>query len=352
MKATPLLRLAALVFLLPGAAHALKEPVTLADCAEIADDRQRLLCYDRLAVRVSGNGTSLAVPATPVPAVMAQQETPSGPAAKNERRQPFSLARHWELGPDYSHETFTLRPHNDNHILFANYSSSPNDTPFSPNAGLSPQDAGLSDVELTFQLSFKMKLLDDVAETPVDLWFGYTQESFWQLYNRSASRPFRETDYQPELMLVMPVDFNVLGMRTRFVNFGLNHQSNGQGSSLSRSWTRLYAQLGLERDDFTLTGRVWKRIRGNRSEDDNPDITDYMGHGDVAADYRWNDQVFSALARYNFDTSRGAARLGWEFPIRKYINGYVEVFSGYGHSLIDYNHFQNTIGLGLSFSDL
>lgn len=349
MKVTPFLRLVALAFLLPGAAFALAEPATMADCAAITDDRQRLVCYDRLASRALGNGTSLAVPATPERAVTAQQEKPAIPAAKNEGRQPSNLALHWDLEPYYSHETFTFRPHNGNHILFANYSSSPNDTPFSPLAGLSPQGTSLSDVELTFQLSFKMKLLEDMARTPADLWFGYTQESFWQLYNESASRPFRETDYQPELMLVVPFDFNVLGMRTRFVNFGLNHQSNGRGSSLSRSWTRLYAQLGMERDDFTLTGRVWKRIRGSGSDDDNPDITDYMGHGDVAADYRWNDHVFSAMARYNFSTNRGAARLGWEFPLVTHVNGYLEAFTGYGHSLIDYNHSQNTIGLGLSF---
>ena len=211
------------------------------------------------------------------------------------------------------------------------------------------KDTGLQDTEAKFQLSFKMKLLEDVAGTPADFWFGYTQESNWQVYNGKASRPFRETDYQPELMMVAPVDFNLVGMRARFVSLGFVHQSNGQTSTLSRSWNRIYAQMGMEKGDFTLTGRIWKRLREKSHEDDNPDILDYMGHSDVVGTYRWNGHEFSLLTRYNFHSYRGAAQAGWAFPLAKNIKGFVEVFSGYGHSLIDYNHSQKTVGLGLLF---
>jgi phospholipase A1 len=106
----------------------------------------------------------------------------------------------------------------------------------------------------------------------------------------------------------------------------------------------------MEREKFTLTGRLWKRLKESSDEDDNPDITDYMGHGDVLVTYRLGAQVFSVLARNNFDTGKGAAEMGWEFPLVKNLKGYVEVFSGYGHSVIDYNHSQTTIGLGLLFN--
>lgn len=193
-------------------------------------------------------------------------------------------------------------------------------------------------------------LLDNVGNTPANLWFGYTQESNWQLYNHKASSPIRETDYQPELMMVLPTNFNVLGMRARYLNLGFVHQSNGREATFSRGWNRIYAQLGLEKNNFTLTGRLWKRPNESTNNDDNPDITDYMGHGDVIGTYRSGRHVFSLLARRNFETGRGAAKLGWEFPLTENTKGYFEAFSGYGYSLIDYNHHQNTIGMGLSFN--
>jgi len=355
-------RLAWFACCLPGFACSAAPSSPLSNCARIADDRQRLTCYDSLNMEATHANTPGPAAASPVPArseadskavspratARTESQAAAPEAVVTEPGETASgLARHWELEPRHSHETFTFQPHNRNYILFGNYSSSPNREPFT---AVAPQDSDLSKTEVKFQLSFKMKLVDDVAETPADLWFGYTQESFWQLYNSKESRPFRETDYQPEFMLVVPVDFSVLGLHARFASLGFVHQSNGRGPSLSRSWNRVYAQLGLERDNFALTGRVWKRINEGSGEDDNPDIIDYMGRGDVTATYRLNDHILSALGRYNFDTHRGAARLGWEFPLSRNVKGYVEAFSGYGASLIDYNHSQKTIGVGLLFS--
>jgi phospholipase A1 len=185
-----------------------------------------------------------------------------------------------------------------------------------------------------------------VRDKPVDLWFGYTQQSFWQAANRETSSFFRASNYQPELMAIVPVDWKLLGMRARFVNFGISHESNGQISTVSRSWNRAYVQLGLERDNFALLARTWKRIHTS-SKDDNPDIIDYMGKGDLEGVYRWNGHELSLLTRYNFDTGHGAARLGWTFPLASNLKGYVQLFSGYGQSLIDYNNYQRSAGLGV-----
>jgi phospholipase A1 len=192
-----------------------------------------------------------------------------------------------------------------------------------------------------------MKLVENAFDKPVDLWFGYTQNSFWQAGNHEASSPFRETNYQPELMAVTPLHVSVLGMNARFLNLGLVHQSNGQTSTLSRNWNRVYAQIRLERAGWTVLGRVWRRINEAAADDDHRDIVDYMGRGDLVVTYRNDGNDYSALLRRNFSTERGAVQLSWAFPLAGHIKGYAHVFSGCGQSLIDYSYYQNTLGLGV-----
>ncbi|HEV7813836.1 MAG TPA: phospholipase A [Janthinobacterium sp.] len=247
----------------------------------------------------------------------------------------------WELDEASKRGLFVFRPHRDDYLLLANYSTSSNEAPFKD---VTPAGIDAKHVELTFQLSFKMKMAEHIAGTPVDLWFGYTQNSFWQAYNRKASSPFRETNYQPELMAVMPLTFDFAGFDFHFANLGLVHQSNGQSGALSRSWTRLYAEVGAERGNFAVSARLWKRlVSGNV---DNADITDYLGHGDVHASYRLNGNEFSVTARRNFATRHGSLQAGWAFPLKTNLKGYLQLFSGYGQSLVDYNYSQTSLGAG------
>jgi len=318
----------------------------LAECAGIGTDAERLACYDRLAARQAAAPLTIPAPAAPVdqhvtpPLAVAAPEVPLRPVAP-----PGSLAAHWELGAENKRGTFHFSPHLPNYLIAA-YSTAPNSAPYRPFQPLLP-DARLSNAELQFQIGFKMKLLENPYGSPFDLWFGYTQQSFWQAGNHAASSPFRETNYQPELMAVLPVDFPVLGLRARFVNFGLMHQSNGQASTLSRSWNRVYAQLGMERGDFTLLARIWHRLPEAADDDDNPRIVDYMGHGDLSATWRWRGHEFSSLGRYNFASHKGGLQLGWAFPLGERLKGYIQYFGGYGQSLIDYDYAQHTLGVGV-----
>jgi hypothetical protein len=56
------------------------------------------------------------------------------------------------------------------------------------------------------------------------LWAGYTQQSPWQVYNAEASRPFRETHYQPEFMLAFHPDNRVLGFDWRMLDVAFVNQ--------------------------------------------------------------------------------------------------------------------------------
>jgi phospholipase A1 len=371
MSPKPYRFLSVLAVLLANPAFAQQADASLSGCAVIADGAQRLACYDRLAgvnpasaqpragtaamgasaagaqaAGASAAGVSSAA-GLAVPSVARMDpDVEASLDLSPEKTRGFSLADHWELDQEHKRGVFNVRPHQVNYLMVTR-TAHPNNEPYRPFRDAGNFSSDLAHAELVFQLGFKMKLVEGVANKPLDLWFGYTQNSFWQAGNRQASSPFRETNYQPEIMAVTPLNFNLLGMHASFLNLGLVHQSNGQASTLSRSWNRVYAQVGLERAGFNVVGRVWKRINESAPDDNNPDIVDYMGHGDMTVTYRDNGNDYSALLRRNFSTGRGAAQLSWAFPLVGHIKGYAQYFSGYGQSLIDYNYYQNVVGLGL-----
>jgi phospholipase A1 len=327
-------------------------PKVLGDCANIADNVARLGCFDKLAATPAPRTEAAVVvnPATSepggdaAPAVATVAVVTAQPSAESSAK--FSQLDHWELDQPYQRGVFKFRPHNASYLI-ATRSYRQNEAPYLPYRDLTDNDAGLSKSELAFQLSFKMKMIEGAFGKPVDLWFGYTQNSFWQAANSKASSPFRETNYQPEFIAIAPLKFDLGGVKLTHAGLGINHQSNGQSGTLSRSWNRVYAQLGIEKDGFSATARLWKRLNESADEDDNPDLVDYMGRGDLALAYRRDGHIYSSTLRYNTHTDRGSIQASWAFPLAGNVKGYAQAFAGYGQSLIDYNYFQRSIGVGV-----
>ena len=316
-------------------------------CSAIPADADRLACYDRVSGRAQPEAA---------PALLAEPRSGQQPVADQvappEPKLLSALSRHWELDAEAKQGAFLFRPHHPNYFLPIKYSDSPNSTPFQDT--FTQPDLGLDPIETELQLSFKVKGMEGVfGHDNVDLWFGYTVTSFWQAYNGTISSPFRETNYEPEAMLVFRTNYALGDFQGRFINLGLAHQSNGRSEGLSRSWNRVYAQFGFERDNLALLIRPWFRIPESGLNDDNPDIEDYMGHGDLLAVYRRGRNAYSLLLRNNFKISdnRGALQLNWSFPLYGRLKGYVQYFNGYGESLIDYNHKQQSFGFGVSLAE-
>ncbi|MGQ3905824.1 phospholipase A [Mixta calida] len=206
--------------------------------------------------------------------------------------------------------------------------------------------------EVKFQLSLAFPLWRGILGDNSVLAASYTQRSWWQLSNRGASSPFRETNYEPQIFLGWATDYSSAGWTLRDIELGLNHQSNGRSDPTSRSWNRVYARLMAENGNLLAEIKPWYRLPDGESNDDNPDITKYMGYYRAKLGYRVGNSVFSVQGNYNWNSGYGGAELGWSYPISEHVRFYTQVFSGYGESLIDYNHRQTRVGVGVTLNDL
>jgi phospholipase A1 len=309
-------------------------------CTAIDDDALRLRCYDDAA------GRRPKQPAAPAAAAAVPPAQPTHPAAS----RVSALSRMWQLDDESRRHRFAIMPYRQNYLLPYTYNFNQEKQTYE----LANPGTEIDDAEAKFQLSLKMKLWEDILGTDMDLWAAYTQVSFWQVYNTEFSSPFRETNYEPEILLNYRTNTDLFGLlRNRFIQVGLNHQSNGRGKPLSRSWNRFVANFGFERGDFNLVLKTWARIPEGESRDDNPDITSYLGYGEIWAGTIWRDYHLALMFRNNlrFDENRSALQLEVSFPLIEHLNGYVQYFAGYGESLIDYNHFANRIGVGVMVKD-
>ena len=90
--------------------------------------------------------------------------------------------------------------HKRNFLLPVSYNWQPHNELYS---AFAPQNSGANPfyekTEAEFQISFFAPLIEDVVFEDFDLLLAYTHHAWWQLYNSSWSKPFRETNYAPEL---------------------------------------------------------------------------------------------------------------------------------------------------------
>jgi phospholipase A1 len=374
--------LCGIFFLAIGAAFFLNPSVVtaemndrLADCAKIDDNSARLQCFDELAGRRN-----------PVPETAKTETTaPVANAASSEPDKLSVMEKSWDLVPADRRNSFVLRPYRMNYFLPVAYNSSPNDE---TNLEYDPAAKARYN-EAKFQLSFKAKVWEDILQEPLqgvydkiklvkglDVWVAYTQLSFWQLYNSAFSSPFRDINYEPELLINFRSGYEIPGLKgtkLQFFNVGFNHQSNGRSRPLSRSWNRIVANIGLERNNLGLQLKTWYRLPENENDDDNPDLTRYMGYGELLATYYWEKQRFAIMLRNNLrQNNLGAVQLDWSIPpitlghlllgsfisketLAKYLTDkfslYFQYFNGYGEGLMDYNKSINRISAGLMIAE-
>ncbi|WP_250207298.1 phospholipase A [Alteromonas oceanisediminis] len=245
---------------------------------------------------------------------------------------------------------FSISQHRRNYLLPVTHITNPNtlgDTTLT--------SENVDNAEAKFQVSVKVPLYIQSDESS-GVYFGFTAVSYWQVYNDAASKPFRETNYEPEVFYQWDADLNVLGYRFNAVQLGLNHQSNGQSGLRSRSWNRIIASALFSDEDSLYYVKTWLRLPEDDKTDpmdptgdDNPDINDFYGRMEIGYGVNWGPVDLLVILRNNlrFDNNRGGIEFNVNYPLNERYDLLFQYFNGYGDSLIDYNRAQERIGLGI-----
>jgi phospholipase A1/A2 len=151
------------------------------------------------------------------------------------------ISRFWELETGSDCGTFTIRGYRPISLSWIG-ADSVNAQPSSPSPGhTAAQALAYSTSEARIQLSIRTKMAQGLLTQQQDrrrdsLWFGYTQQSNWQIFNSDLSRPFRTTDHEPEITYIYPSEATLPGgWQLRYTGLSVAHQSNGQALPLSRS---------------------------------------------------------------------------------------------------------------------
>jgi phospholipase A1 len=316
---------------------------TSAECASQPDNTLRLACYDQKYAPASAANTIDAVATQPGITIE------NGPASSG-------MAKVWELGAADKQGTFIVRTYLPSFVLPVHVTSKINRTPGSPTHPDGGNNPNYNPADAKLQLSLRAKVAENLLLPGADLWVAYTQRALWQVWDSEDSSPFRSTDYQPEAIYVVPVPAQwgtlPFGVNLRMLQFGLAHQSNGQSNPLSRSWNRMYLGAGFEIGDFGLSLRTNQRLRV-QNVDDNPDLLDFIGRHEINVGWAPGVSTVNLIWRTNFSPiERGSLQLDWTYPIFADkplgLRWYAQLFSGYGETMLDYNHKQTSVGFGLT----
>jgi phospholipase A1 len=215
-----------------------------------------------------------------------------------------------------------------------------------------PNAQKIKNTEVSFQFSFKVPIVRNIFRNGTNFYIAYSQVSFWQAYNNSPF--FRETNYEPEMFIANEVNWRLFnGWALNFLNFGFVNQSNGRGGINERSWNRVYTDLTFANGNWMVDVRPWFIVHDHSFNTYNPNIGTYLGYERTIFAYKHNRQEFSLETRNTVESGfkHAAYQFTWSFPITSHINGFFLVFSGYGQSLIEYNHYTNSVGIGIALSN-
>jgi phospholipase A1 len=246
-----------------------------------------------------------------------------------------------------------LLPHKGTYLMPFSYNANATDQNYSDDIKNDSRGEYEKKLEAEFQVSFLVSAGRNLFNTDFDLLLGYTQHSWWQVFNENWSRPFRESNYEPELFFrkIMNKDRSIWGIDLIGYDVGIVHQSNGETQEMSRSWNRLLSRFVLSYDNIIIRPTIWWRIPEEKETKQNADIYRYLGYGELAMNYYFdNKDTIGILWRPGTDYH--GVELNYTIDIGKNIRPYIKGYYGYGESLINYNIKSERIAIGFSIPDI
>lgn len=215
-------------------------------------------------------------------------------------------------------------------------------------------------VDSRFQISFKYRLFDPQgfigAFSPLlsNLYFTYTQTSLWDMGEDSS--PFRDTSYRPGLFyqwagsesLPLPTEWRA----------GLEHESNGRNDADSRSIDIAYLTPVWHLDMPSSRRLTFSpKIHYYLDKHENSDIQRYRGYVDWNLRYGREDGLMWRGLYRQGTAGYASGQLDVSYPISERIFArtgsfvHLQVFSGYGETLLEYDQDRETqVRLGISIA--
>jgi phospholipase A1 len=197
-----------------------------------------------------------------------------------------------------------------------------------------------------FQLSFNYRLFSPegavvkLAPFLKGLYFGYTQNSFWDL--GEDSKPFRDTSYRPSLFWQGKMEGPKWLPQTW--KAGYEHESNGKEDEDSRSIDTLFFEPRWQHE--FADGSVLSfnpRIRAYLDKEENSDIQRYRGFVNWGGQYGWNDGWKFSLNYLQGTSGYATAQLDASYPLGTEVFSNIgsfihfQYFTGYGETLLNYD---------------
>jgi phospholipase A1 len=241
---------------------------------------------------------------------------------------------------------------------------------------------GNANAQAKFQISMKFQVLEPnlyiFKHNIFPAYFAYTQKTLWNV--GQPSRPFEESDFNPEFFLDYPVNTVIIGriQLRNIVVSPLEHESNGLSGIQSRGWNRQYImiKIGLEpKEKLEITNsfvsdkvlvyvKLWHASQYSDQTDYLQSIgstntfLDYMGYGEIGLSVRnflWGGSLKNHQLDIRTPIFRDAQKNSCEFEFRQQLPSmnfalYLQYWYGYGETLLRFDQFGRRGFIGLSFS--